>query len=338
MEVKEVPVTIIVTGRNSETTILPCIESLASQDWPIDEILVFDNGSSDSSREIVSRFAMKSKVKVRLIDGGQHGFICSAYNRGAKMAKSDILVLCHSDGMVPSSRELRKLVQPLIDDPLAVAAYPRLLMPREVWNRFPFWQKFLFVRAVDSTAHSRCAIFDAVRKSVYLRAGGFDEKLFYSGCGYGGEDSDAQVRFGKFGRQIETEAKAVHLHNFSPNYGFRNYLAFRSLLGRSYGLQLRWQHGIAGPSDYYFFVRPTLALLPLIGLLGFLVEPMLGWTFLCGAFLLQFIFAIINSKKMFTSSLTLKDPRIVLVIPIAMFMTYCESYWFFVGLSKKVNR
>jgi len=328
----ETPVTIIVTGRNSETTIVPCLESLASQDWPIDEILVFDNGSTDSSRRLISDVAAKSKVPIRLIDGGPNGFICSAYNRGAAMAKSEILVLCHSDGMIPTAGELRKLISPLVADPSASTSYPRLLMPREVWNRFPFWQKFLFVRAVDSTAHSRCAIFDAVRKDVYLKAGGFDEKRFFAGCGYGGEDNDAQLRFSRFGRQIMSEAKAVHLHNFSPNYGFRNYLAFRKLLARTYGMQLRWQHGVAAPSDLLFFVRPMLALLPLVACAGFLVNVTVGIAAVAAAFALQMLFAFVNSRKMFVFSVTLCDPGILLVLPAALFMTYFESWWFLRGV------
>ena len=38
-EIKEVPVTIIVSGRNSSSTLRNCLESLAGQDYPIGEIL-----------------------------------------------------------------------------------------------------------------------------------------------------------------------------------------------------------------------------------------------------------------------------------------------------------
>ena len=328
----EIPVTVIVSGRNSATTIRPCLESLASQDWPIDEILVFDNGSSDGSQDIVLDVAQSAKVPIRLIDGGADGFLCSAYNRGAAMAKSEILVLCHSDGMVPSSGELRKLIAPLAADPSAAASYPRLLMPREVWNRFPFWQKFLFVRAVDSTAHSRCAIFDAVRKSVYREAGGFDEKRFTANCGYGGEDNDAQLRFSRHGKQLMTEARVIHLHNLSPNYGFRNYMAFRALLGRTYGAQLRWQHGVAAKSDILFFVRPILSILPIFAALAFCISFDYGMYAVLGALLLQIAFAVLNSRKMFVSRQTLSDLRILLVIPVSMFMIYYETFWFFYGL------
>lgn len=332
MAVNEVPVTVIVTGRNSVTTIRQCLVSLAEQDWPIDEILVFDNGSTDGTPQLVSDVARHARVPIRLIDGGADGFICSAYNRGAAMARSQILVLCHSDGQVASPQELRRLVQPLVADPSAVASYPRLLMPHTVWDCFPFWQKFLFVRAVDSTAHSRCAIFDAVRRDIYLRAGGFNETRFFAGCGIGGEDNDAQVRFAKFGRQLLTEARVIHLHCLSPNYRLGDYISFRALLARTYGKQLRWQRGLADASELLFFVRPALAFLPLVALVGFAISPCFGWCTLVAAVSLQIAFAILVSRKMFTSRTTLCDLRIVFVVPMAVFMVYCETFWFFHGL------
>ena len=54
---KEIPVTIIVSGRNSSTTLRSCLESLAGQDYPIGEILCFDNRSTDDSREIAHAVA-----------------------------------------------------------------------------------------------------------------------------------------------------------------------------------------------------------------------------------------------------------------------------------------
>ena len=338
VDVNETPVTVIVTGRNSATTIRPCLESLAEQDWPIDEILVFDNGSTDDTPQIVSDIASSAEVPIRLIDGGKDGFICSAYNRGAAMAKSEILVLCHSDGQAASSHELRQLVAPLVAAPSAVAAYPRLLMPRAIWDRFPFWQKFLFVRSVDSTAHSKCAIFDAVRRDVYLRAGGFDEERFFAGCGIGGEDNDAQVRFSRFGKQLLTEARVLHLHSFSPNYGIRNYLSFRALLERTYAKQLRWQRGVVNASDLQFFVRPIVALLPFAALAGFAVSRAFGWCALAFALALQVAFAAVVSRKMFVARSTWRDARIALVLPLAVFMISYEAFWFFHGIFTPFKR
>ena len=332
-ELKETPVTIIVSGRNSSSTLRSCLESLAEQDYPIGEILCFDNRSTDDSREIAAEVAAVSRVPIRVIDGGEGGTLSSAYNRGAQMAACDIIVLCHSDCMILSSGELRKLVTPFVSDTSASAAYPIQLMPREVWRKFPFWQKFLFASAVERVGHMRCAMFDAVWRDLYLKAGGFNEKRFTATCGYGGEDNDAQVRFSKYGKQLFTEAKVVHLHSFSPGYGFRSYLGTRAMLARTYGKQLRWQRGIAEFSNLYFFVRPALAVLPFIALLPLAFGAFrLGFAVVCFAVGLQLFFSLFASRKMFRYRETLLDWRILLVLPATWFMIYYETFWFFQGL------
>ena len=332
-EVSETPVTIIVSGRNSSTTLRSCLESLAGQEYPIDEILCFDNRSTDDSREVAHSVAAASRVPIRVIDGGDGGALSSAYNRGAQMAKSEIIVLCHSDCMIPSSGELRKLIVPLVSDLSASAAYPIQLMPREVWCKFPFWQKFLFASAVERVAHARCAMFDAVRRDTYLRAGGFNEKRFTTTCGYGGEDNDAQVRFSRFGRQLFTEARVVHLHAFSVSFGFSSYLGTRALLARTYGKQLRWQRGVLELSNLYFFVRPLLAALPFVACLPFAIGLCrLGLCAVCAAIGVQLLFSLLVSRKMYRYRDTLLDWRILLVLPATWFMIYYESFWFFQGM------
>ena len=332
-EVNAIPVTVIVSGRNSSTTLRSCLESLAGQDYPIDEILCFDNRSTDDSREIARAVAESSRVPIRVIDGGEGGTLSRAYNRGAQMAKSEIVVLSHSDCMIPSPSELRKLVAPLWADATASAAYPIQLMPHEVWRKFPFWQKFLFTSAVERVGHMRCAMFDAVRRDIYLKAGGFNEKRFTSTCGYGGEDNDAQVRFSRLGRQLFTEARVVHLHAFSASFGIRSYLGTRALLARTYGKQLRWQRGIVEFSNLYFFVRPVLAVLPLFACLPFAFGfCCLGLAAVGVAIGLQLLFSLIVSRKMYLYRETLLDPRILLVLPVTWFMIYYETFWFLQGL------
>ena len=332
-EINEKPVTVIVSGRNSSTTLRSCLESLASQDYPIDEILCFDNRSTDDSREIARAVAESSSVPIRVIDGGEGGTLSTSYNKGAQMAKCDIIVLSHSDCMIPSSGELRKLITPLVSVPSASAAYPIQLMPREVWCKFPFWQKFLFASAVERVGHMRCAMFDAVRRDIYLKAGGFNEKRFTATCGYGGEDNDAQVRFSRLGRQLFTEARVVHLHAFSASFGFSSYLGTRALLARTYGKQLRWQNGVKERSNLLFLVRPLLAALPLAACIPFAFGLCrLGIVAVSASVGLQLLFSLLVSRKMYRYRETLLDWRIMLVLPATWFMVYYETFWFFQGM------
>ena len=176
-------------------------------------------------------------------------------------------------------------------------------------------------------------MFDAVRRDLYLKAGGFNEKRFTTTCGYGGEDNDAQVRFSKYGKQLFTEASVVHLHSFSPSYGFRSYLGTRAMLARTYGKQLRWQRRIAEFSNLYFFVRPTLAALPLFACLPFAFRFCRWGIAAVGAAIgLQLLFSLLVSRKMYFYRETLLDPRILLVLPATWFMIYYETFWFFQGM------
>ena len=328
----EPPVSVIVSGRNSSSTLRKCLESIVSQDYPIGEILYFDNASTDDSREIAQTLAEETDIPVRIVDGGADGTLSTSYNRGVQMAECEIVVLCHSDCMVKTNGELRKLVVPLVLDHSVSAAYPMQSMPREVWREFPFWQKFLFSTAVDRLETTHCATFDAIFRDTYLKAGGFNERRFTSTCGYGGEDNEAQVRFAKLGRQVSTDAVVLHLHSFSSGYGFRSYLRTRAMLARTYGKQLRWQGGVVERSNILFFVRPVLAVLPLLAATGFAFLPCASAIAAVGiAFAMQIAFSILASRAMFSHRETLLDWRILFVLPATWFMIYFETFWFLQG-------
>ncbi|MFA7054538.1 MAG: glycosyltransferase, partial [Kiritimatiellia bacterium] len=58
------PVSIVMSMRNSSSTIIPCLEGLAAQEYPIAEIIVFDNVSKDDSVEKVEAFAKQCPIPV----------------------------------------------------------------------------------------------------------------------------------------------------------------------------------------------------------------------------------------------------------------------------------
>ena len=97
--------------------------------------------------------------------------------------------------------------------------------------------------------------------------------------------------------------------------------------------QLRWQHGIVEFSNLYFFVRPAFAVLPFAACLpvafGFLH---LGIASVSVALGLQLLFSLYVSRKMYRYRETLRDWRILLVLPATWFMIYYETFWFFQGL------
>ncbi len=306
--------------RNSATTIVACLEGLASQDYPISEIIVVNNASADDSAEKVESFGKQCKIPVRLITQKVDCGIGSSYNTGAALAKAPLLILVHSDGGFPTPHELEKLTAPLREYPDVVASCPMILMPKEIWERFPYWQKHLFARAVERESPSMCGLFDCVRKDIYLKSGGFNVKRFTANCGYGGEDSDAYNRIAQLGRMVVSEARVIHLHDLSGNFGLRKLFLTRKMLARTYGKILLFQGVQLTPGKLSFFVRPALAVLPLV--------PHLFWIGL--TFLFAFSFA--NSWRMYTSRSTFWNPRILLLPFIDVAFAYYETFWFIEGL------
>ena len=317
------PVSIVASMRNSATTIESFLNGLISQQYPITEIMLFDNGSTDDSVRIAEEIASRSSVPLRLIKRTAECALADSYNSGAAMAVSDLVVFCHSDGAFPSDGELEKLTAPLRSDPNAVAAYPLLLMPRDVWNLFPFWQKRLFAKALEREEPSQCGKFDCVRKDVWLKIGGLDGKRFNSTCGYGGEDADVNFRLEKVGARVSTDARVIHLHDRSGRFALRSLFATRKLLVRTYGKILRFQ-GMrsALKRKLLLFVRPALAVFPLI------YPP---WTLLPGL-ALQLAFSLANSWGMYASRSALLNWRILLLPFVDVALLYYETFWFIEGL------
>lgn len=314
------PVSVIVGMRNSPTTILACLEGLASQEYPIEEIIVLDNVSTDNSVALVEEYAKRCPVPLRLIKKLVNDGLGASYNAGASLAVAPLLILVHSDGAFPTPHEVEKLTAPLRDTPAVVAAYPKLLMPRDVWERFPFWQKHLFARVLGREVHSMCGKFDCIRREVFLQAGGYDTKRFTANCGYGGEDADAHYRIAKLGRVAQTDARVIHLHDLSNSYGLRALFVTRKMLARTYAKVLLFQGFQPTLGKISFFIRPALAAIPFI--------PNL---FLLGLGLL-FAFSLANSWRMYTSRSTLLNPRILLLPFVDAALVYHEAFWFIEGL------
>ncbi|HSW45143.1 MAG TPA: glycosyltransferase family 2 protein [Phycisphaerae bacterium] len=81
------PVSLIIPIRNEEARIQACIESVLTQDYPLDkmEILVLDGMSTDRTREIIQGF-MREHPQVRLVDNPDKTQVV-AVNKGIRLAR-----------------------------------------------------------------------------------------------------------------------------------------------------------------------------------------------------------------------------------------------------------
>ncbi len=309
---KQSTVTIIISMRNSETTIIDCLKGITTQDYPVNEIILFDNVSTDASVLRAQEFMASSTKPIRLVEQKINGGLALSYNTGAEMAQSEFIVFVHSDSMLPSTTELRKLVTTLVEDKNAVAAYPIMSMPKNVWCKFTYWQKMLFARAAMREYSCMCGKFDCIRREVFRQVGGLNAARFTVTCGYGGEDSDLIHRLQQVGKIITSSAKVIHLHDLSANYNLRSLFGTRKMLARTYGKIIRFQGLLPLKEKYLFFIKPLLAFFPF--------PPLL------------LLFSFIPSRRMYTEKLTLFNWRIFLVPFVDVALIYYEAFWFFEGI------
>ena len=89
-------VSIIVLNRNGAQILPRCIDFLLTQTYPRFEILVVDNGSTDTSREVVHSFAASGKV--RLLESKSNLGVAGGRNFGMREAKGEILAFIDNDG------------------------------------------------------------------------------------------------------------------------------------------------------------------------------------------------------------------------------------------------
>jgi glycosyltransferase involved in cell wall biosynthesis len=324
---KKQSVSVIVPMKNSETTILLTLKSISEQEYPVKEIIVIDNVSTDNSIICVEDYAKKSKIPVKLLKRTENKGVGASYNLGAKTAKSDLLIFMHSDSTLASKNELTKLITPLIDDQKTVASYSTIINPESVWETYNFWQKCLFARAVDQENPGLNGKFDCLRRDVYLRIGGYDDVRFGENIGIGSEDADLHLRLKNEGKVILSKARVIHLHYLGNNYKLSDWLNNRKLLARSYGSIIRIQGTNLPVGAFAFAIKPILSVLPFV--------PHLHITGL----IILFIYAFWYTKKMFMSASTLRDPRILLLPGLNIFFIYYETFWMiisYLSIRKKI--
>ena len=93
-------ISLIIPCYNATDTIGAQLEAVARQQYrQLWEVIVSDNGSIDSSREVVERF--KGQLpRLRIVDASDRHGAAHARNRGAAMASGDALVFVDADDEV----------------------------------------------------------------------------------------------------------------------------------------------------------------------------------------------------------------------------------------------
>ncbi len=247
----------VVLNYNGLRWLPSCLLSIARTKYPDFDVYLVDNASRDGSVSYVKRNFPWVRV---LVNERNLGF-AEAYNRAIKKIESEYVVLLNNDTEVLEPLWLNHLVEKALKDENIAAVACKMvsmenpsLLDSVGGMGIPYWRGFVDIgkNEVDRGQYdgenfepfSFCGGAALLRRSIFLRLGGFDEKFFLYM-----EDVDLSWRFRLEGFKIALAPKARVAHYFSGSTGRKEidarklYLCHRNVLRailKNCGSSLRW--------------------------------------------------------------------------------------------------
>jgi chlorobactene glucosyltransferase len=177
-------VSILIPARNEAGNIERCLRSILDQDYPVREVLVLDDGSTDSTGAVVERIATEDS-RVRLIPGGQlpQGWMGKNYacHQLADAATGEWLLFTdadtdHKPGLLAwamgAAQQNRSALVSLIPHGVTHTLGEEVLLPiipLGLLGLLPLW---LGSHIPSSLATMAIGTFMLFRRGAYLRSGG----------------------------------------------------------------------------------------------------------------------------------------------------------------------
>ncbi|MCL5798226.1 MAG: glycosyltransferase family 2 protein [Patescibacteria group bacterium] len=193
-----IEVSIVIPTYNEEKHIEQCIVSIINQSYTNYEIIIVDDGSTDHTREIVSKY----KVKLISIKHGGPGY---AKNYGVKFAQGEILVFLDGDLLIEKNY-IKNIIRP-IQKGNSIATYTSaeyVFNPNNIWSKC--WNINLNLPPENRISkHDKTLglAFRAIKKSNFTYYGGFNPNWGYQ---------DDQSLFKKNGLLATRVNKAICFH------------------------------------------------------------------------------------------------------------------------------
>lgn len=276
-------VSVIIPAFNAAQTISTAIKAILNQrDSGLIELIVVDDGSTDSTPELVQSFSQVKYVYQK--NAGP----AAARNHGAQLAFHEYLFFTDSD-CIPEPEWILKMVVPFKNPTVGVVtgsygiANPKIRLARCVHNEILWRHHRLmpeFPRVFGS--YNVC-----IRKDVFEQCGGYNE-------GYrtaSGEDNDLAYRILKRGYRIYF-AKDARVDHFHPQQA-KKYLGEQATHGYWRVRMYRDHPGMTTGDDYTFW-KDSLELILVYGIMAFLVLGFVSFSdfYLLTGFFILFLFVL----------------------------------------------
>lgn len=212
-------VSVIVPVYNDEDSIEICLRTLISQNYPVKEIIVINDGSTDGTEDVLSR--MLKEYPSLQIFSTKHSGITKARNTGISYSKGDIIFFGEGDAIYKQNY-IKNAVELLTKDSkvggVCLTGAPWIVKQTFVTHSVNFENKIM--RRLVASGKTQASYAWIFRKDVLDDVGGFDERLFQ------GEDKDIFLRVKQAGYSIGlvTGVNWRHIRNQTLlNFAKRNY-------------------------------------------------------------------------------------------------------------------
>jgi|GEM_PF-2878278 len=210
---------IVIPAYNVSSVIDETLKSLKTQVFTTItsiEVIIVNDGSKDDSLITSKKALDASGFEGRIIDHGANKGISAACNSGIKAANGEFVSVMQADIIFEETNALQKMVTSIESG--VVGTYPYVLHPRAIWNTYPFWQKALFDRLVETKSEARFAKLGIARKETFKEVGYYPEEIS------SGEDRDMFEKMMKLGKVSITDTNVIHIHSRETNFSIMRLL------------------------------------------------------------------------------------------------------------------
>jgi len=193
-------ISVIIPVFNEEGTIGECLKSLRNQSYKQMEIIVVDDSSSDSTRNIVKGFP-----DIKLLTQGHKG-PGQARNLGAAIAKGEFLVFVDAD-MTFDKNFVKDLVKPIVEGK-TIGTFSKNEMVKNIdniWsNCWNINKNLPLDRMIAKNYPDEAPVFRAILKKEFERVGGFETS---------GQYTDDWSLSRKLGKKSTVASGAIYYHS-----------------------------------------------------------------------------------------------------------------------------
>lgn len=206
MESVQAAASIVIVTKNRKEELRRALRSAVAQSGQ-PEVLVIDDGSTDGTEEM---------VRSEFPQVGLHRFEqCNGYivgrNEAARLARGNIIFSIDDDATFSTPKVVEQTLAEFEHPSIGAVAIP-YIEPRKaqrVLQRAPNKEKIWIADSFVGTAH-------ALRRDLFLRLGGYRERLIHQG-----EESDYCIRLYATGHVVRLGNADLIYHHESPQRDFR---------------------------------------------------------------------------------------------------------------------